>query len=404
MKQYINKKIKIFKLLMLSMIIFIFISILYIKLKHNFKLNINNIININSNIKLNIYKFWYIKYQRIFNNKLKSRFNQQDLEIAVKNARSQPWVMKQIKADLNPFLKKGLSSKYIDQLFTYLTKDLHLKYHLIKFKIQNHTLYVYYVDEIIGFLRSYKTIYEVIKILNEYRLISDCTFIIYLNDYFDYVPTGIKQPIPIFSFAKDTEIPIEKNTILIPDWMNIYYWDVLRGRIEHAKKIYPWSKKESLIHWRGGGIADSLQHRKKLINLREKLLFLDVGMTEGSNKVDFLYPEFSLKYKYQVALDGERCAWERVVWQMYSNCLMLKPKSTQVQWFYRGLKANYNYFPLDDISRSDLIEGYNWLVNNDLKVQEMIKNANDFAKNNFKTQDFLAYYVLLLQEYAKLMK
>ena len=141
-----------------------------------------------------------------------------------------------------------------------------------------------------------------------------------------------------------------------------------------------------------------------MVELRNKLAFLDVGITNGANLVPFLEPEFSLKYKYQVALDGARCTWERVVWQMHSNCLMIKPRSTQVQWFYRGLKENYNYFSIEDIDQSNLTEAYKWLINNDNQVQQIIKNANNFANNNLKTQDFFAYYVLLLEEYAKLMR
>ena len=83
---------------------------------------------------------------------------------------------------------------------------------------------------------------------------------------------------------------------------------------------------------------------------------------------------------------------------------MIKPKSTQVQWFYRGLKENYNYFSIEDVNQSHLTEAYKWLIDNDQQVQQIIKHANDFANTNFKTQDFFAYYVLLLEEYAKLMR
>lgn len=396
-----NKQFKYFKLLLILFISIICISIV-LSINFNYLPNAVSSI-ISEKVKLNIYKFWYLKYKRIFKNKLESRFNNKDLQLAIANAKSQFWVQEQIEADLKPFSEHGLSVKAIEQLYERLVQVPRLKHHLIKVQIKNHKLRVDYAYEAISRLRSYKTIYNVINTLNEYRLIPDCTFIIYLNDYWDYIPDDIKDPVPIFNFAKDTEIPIEKNVILIPDWMNVYYWDVLRGRIDIANKIYPWSKKEPLIHWRGGR-ADSAQHRQKLVDLRSKLTFLDVGMTEGSNKVPFIHPEFSLKYKYQVALDGARCTWERVVWQMYSNCLMIKPKSSQIQWFYRGLKVNYNYLYLEDINEQDLTEAYKWLIQHDDKVQQIIKNANDFAKNNFKIQDFFAYYVVLLQEYAKLMR
>lgn len=146
-----------------------------------------------------------------------------------------------------------------------------------------------------------------------------------------------------------------------------------------------------------------MKHRAKLVNLNNKFKFLDVGMTEGSNKVPRMDPEFSVQFKYQIALDGSRCIWERIVWQMYSNSVLIKPDSPHKQWFYLGLKPYYNYIPIEDIDEDKIVKLYNWLQNNDTKVQAVVGNANTFAKDNFKTQDFFAYYAVLLQEYAKLM-
>ena len=388
MKWLNHKNLNFMYLFIILMIIIFSIRILYINDNYNL---------------LKIYKFLYVKYKTIFKSNLQGRFNRKDLELAIANARNQAWVVEQIKADLKPFHRKGLSEKAIHQFYIRLVIHKELTRNLVKFKIKNHKITTEYLNEDIQYYRHYKTLYSVIKILNEYRLIPDCSFIIYLYDHLDYIPKDIKESVPIFTFAKDTEIPIENSTILIPDWMNLYYWDILRGRINLAKKIYPWAKKKATIHWRGG-LSDSIQHRKKLVDLKDKLEFLDVGMTEGDHKMPFLDPEFSLKYKYQVALDGVCSTWERVVWQMYSNCLMIKPKSTQVQWFYRGLKEYYNYFPIEDVNQSNLIKAYKWLINNDNQVQQIIKNANEFAEVNLKTQDFFAYYVLLLEEYAKLMR
>lgn len=183
--------------------------------------------------------------------------------------------------------------------------------------------------------------------------------------------------------------------------MNTRYWDNLRNRILLANKIYPWAKKKPLLHWRGG-LADGLQHRQKLIALKAQLAFLDVGMTEGQNKVPFVQPENSLAYKYQIALDGARCTWERMVWQMTANTVLIKPRSPHIQWFHKGLEPYVNYVPINEVDAENIQNAYSWLQNNDQQAQIITKNANAFAKNNFKTQDFFAYYALLLQEYAKL--
>lgn len=347
-------------------------------------------------IIISVYGFFYTKYIRIVKSNLASRFSKEQLENAILYAKDQIWVKEQISEDLQPFQPR-ISSEKIDYWFAKLQ---HPSNKLAKFTIKNNNVMVDVPDEFTT-LRSYKTIYQVIKILTDYKYIPDCKFIVALNDYLSYIPAELKEPVAIFSFAKHIKIPVEKNTILIPDWMNISYWDVLSNRIKVAGYLYPWSKKLALIHWRGG-MADSMQHRVKLIALKNKFTFLDVGMTEGKMAVPFLKPEYSLKYKYQLALDGARTTWERVVWQMHSNTVLIKPDSPQVQWFHKGLQPYINYIPIKDINDQQIVNLYHWLINHDNKVQKIITNANTFANNNLKIQHFIAYYAVLLPEYAKL--
>ena len=352
---------------------------------------------LNPKIIIPIYKSLYTKYVRIIKSSFRNRFSKHELNIAILYAKNQGWVQDQISTDLRPF-KNGISSAQIDDWFKNLQ---HAQNKLVKFIVKNNQLIVDVPRELIT-SRAYKTVYGVIELLVQNHKMPDCKFIVSLNDYLSYIPNNWEEPVAIFSFAKHTKVPVEQTTIVIPDWMNTYYWDVLRGRINVASYLYPWKHKKPLIHWRGGR-ADSMQHRAKLIALKNKFTFLDVGMTEGDNRVPYLYPEYSLQYKYQISLDGARATWERVVWQMYSNSVLIKPDSPQVQWFYKGLQAYNNYIPLEDLSEQKVLNLYNWLITNDLKVQEIISNANVFARNNFKTQDFFAYYVVLLEKYAKLM-
>jgi Glycosyl transferase family 90 len=346
---------------------------------------------------ISVYGFLYTKYVKIFKRNLSSRFSKKQLDDAILYAKNQAWVKQQISEDLEPF-KQGISAEKIDYWFAKLQ---HNDNKLIKFTIKNNQI-IQDVPTELTKIRSYITIYQVIKILTDYKYIPDCKFIVGLNDYLIYIPEDFKEPVAMFSFAKHTKKLIENSTILIPDWMNISYWDVLRDRIKVASYFYPWHKKLPLIHWRGGW-ADSMQHRSKLMSLKNTFTFLDVGMTQGKFAVPFLNPEYSLKYKYQLSLDGARATWERVVWQMHSNSLLIKPDSPHIQWFYKGLKPYVNYVPINDINEPAIKNLYDWLINHDDKVKNIIINANIFANNNLKTQDFLAYYVVLLQEYAKLI-
>lgn len=352
----------------------------------------------NPSAVIKIHKSLYVKYIRITKGDFAARFNENKLELAMHHAANESWVREQITADLEPF-KDGISRKQIATWFKELQHPTENK--LAKFKIIDGKVKTVVSDELAK-SRAYKTVYSVIEMLANKGHIPNCEFIVALNDYLAYVPDHIKEPAAILSFAKHTEIPIENNTILIPDWMNVRYWDILRKRIDLANRLFPWQQKKNLIHWRGGK-ADSMQHRKKLIDISAKFDFLDVGFTEGENPAKFVDPEHSIQYKYQIALDGSRCTWERLVWQMHSNTVLIKPFSPQIQWYHRALKPYQNYIPIADVNEAQIAFTYDWLSKNDISARIIMQNANTFAEENLKTEDFFAYYAILLQEYSKLM-
>jgi hypothetical protein len=353
----------------------------------------------NPTVVIKLYKSLYVKYVRIAKSDFENRFTDAQLQDAITHAAAQPWVQDQIAADLMPY-QNGISRAQLNAWFKQLQDDSKNK--LAKFTIRNGKVSVVATPEVTT-SRAYKTVYSVVSILANKKHIPDCEFIVAMNDYLAYVPENHTTPAAILSFAKHTQLPVEQNTILIPDWMNVRYWDVLRSRIDLANRLFPWERKKDLIHWRGGR-ADSMQHRSRLLSLTKDLEFLDVGMTEGANAAAYMDPEFSVQYKYQIALDGARCTWERMVWQMYSNTVLIKPNSPQAQWFHRGLIPYVNYVPITDVTESEISAAYNWLQNNDDSAKLIMRNANKFARENFKTQDFFAYYAVLLNEYAKLMK
>ena len=341
----------------------------------------------------------YVKYARITKSDFNNRFSDQELAAAISHAQSQEWVQSQIASDLAPF-KKGVKRAQLAVWFKSLQNIPANK--LAKFTVKNAKVEVEVPTELTE-SRQYKTVNSVIRLLAAKGYLPDCEFIVALNDYLAFVPKGMTTPVPILSFAKHTQIPVEKDTILIPDWMNVRYWDVLRGRIELANRLYPWKSKKNLIHWRGGS-ADSMQHRQQLVSLASHCKFLDVGLVDGPTAIPKMDPEESIEYKYQISLDGARCTWERMVWQMTANTVLIKPDSPQIQWFHRGLKPFKNYVPIAAVDEKNIKAVYTWLQEHDKEAEEISRRANQFAKDNFKTEDFFAYYAVLLQHYAKLLK
>jgi hypothetical protein len=155
----------------------------------------------------------------------------------------------------------------------------------------------------------------------------------------------IKDFAPILAVAKDTLESIDQDSVLIPDWMNLENWPRLEPRMAHANKNYPWSRKSDTVFWHGG-IADVSGYRHKITALSANMHHqgIDAQFTYGGKGTDkFLQPEDHLKYKFQLTIDGHTAAWERPVWQLYSNSVMVKQHSHLNQWYYPALQADKHY-------------------------------------------------------------
>lgn len=365
-------------------------------------------INMDPDHRVDLFRRYLTKYFYAFSSSI-TNDKRDDLLSSIKHASQQPWVKEQIASDLEPF-KSGISSDQIDGWYKALQ---HKRNKLVKFTIYNQTVAVQ-TEEFVKDLTQYKSMYSIISMLAKMKLLPNCTFILALDDYL-YYTHDLKNPAAILTFAKHTKIAVEKDTILVPDWQNLTYGSILNKRITFANLFYPWKYKRNVIHWRGGS-ADSMLHRSKLLSLIENFSFIDAGVVKTAAKyqdqgmeqiiqyVSFVEPEHSLKYKYLISLDGARCSWLRLVWQMHSNSIVIKPESPQVQWFYRGLRPFENYIPIPDVAPSDVQDLYIWLQQNDIAAKDISKNARMFANENLDRVNMLAYYVLLLDEYAKLLR
>ncbi len=110
-----------------------------------------------------------------------------------------------------------------------------------------------------------------------------------------------------------------------------------------------------------------------------------------------------LKYKYQLLIDGNSCAYSRAYWQLFSNCAILKQSSPNLQWFYGLLKPYVHYIPLQN-DLSDLPEKILWSKDHDKEVRKIISNAQMLAQENLKQADLYYYLYLVLHEYSKMQR
>ncbi|MBP9728949.1 MAG: hypothetical protein KBD23_02265 [Gammaproteobacteria bacterium] len=295
------------------------------------------------------------------------------------------WARDQIQEDLGkfkPFKKSELDRfhKKLDMLF--------------RFQVQNQHLKTTYKDNL-NILPAYKVLSDLFEYLVKNGYVADTDFLMGLSDNFT---SSIKITHPIFVFAKDLNNPFERDEVMVPDWMNMLQMPTLQPRIRKANQQFPWAVKEPILFWRGGASA-STQFRQAIVDLSEKHPDLIDAKFTDKVKVKFVKQEDHLKYKYLIAIDGARCTWTRLVWHLQANSLTFKHLSTQIQWFYKGIKPYIHYIPVKD--EKALLAVLDWAEKNPKRAEAMAQQSTDFVENNLTLEDMVHYYIVLLQEYAK---
>jgi hypothetical protein len=311
------------------------------------------------------------------------------------------WAKEQIREDLAifPAINKSDLNKYAVENGT-------LHNIIIKVEVKNKK----YISPAIEYnFMSYWHGNNVIKYLLEYlannNYITDTSFLLALNDY--VIPKS-KNPVPIFCFAKDVSIPIERSLILMPDWQNLGSTPDLRKRIKTASKAIQWHDKTDKLFWRGGEKLDSTGFRKKLVFFaasHPNVIDVDFVNSYGKNKnvvKNFITPEEHLEHKYLISIDGMRASWERLVWHLHSNSLVFKHNSSHVQWFYKGIKPYVDYVPIEN--EQDILKSIIWAERNQEKVQGIIEHSTGFVEENLTLEDMAHYIIVLLEEYNKRLK
>lgn len=230
--------------------------------------------------------------------------------------------------------------------------------------------------------------------------IKNVTFL--FTDILTNIPLGcaIENLAPIVAVAKDISRNIDKDLVLIPDWMNLNSWHKLKPRIKAATHTFPWNKKIPKMVWRGG-VADVTGSRKKVVEYSESThsKLVDAKFVYTDEDAAFMHPEHHLLYKFQLSIDGHTAPWERPVWQLYSNSIMVKQKSPLIQWYYNAIEPDHHYIEYsgDPYELENIAKKYS-----DQELQQMSNKARDFIENNLNADDMVAYVILVLQRLEKL--
>lgn len=302
------------------------------------------------------------------------------------------WAKKQIEEDLSHFPK--ISKAELDSIYQ-AENSAHNS--LARITIKNKTVHIETKDSETHKRRSYKIMKNVLEFLAKKGYVQDTDFVMSLQDY---LILENPKKLPILVFAKDVSVPYEQDLILIPDWMNLRNWADLRPRIKYASHLYPWEKKQPILFWRGG-FADKSGFRRKLIAMADKYPTLINAKFSQDNPKEYVSEEKHVQYKYQLTVDGVRGTWERLVWQLQSNSLVLKHQSNHVQWFYKGIEPYVDYIPVTD--EGSLLNQIAWAESHPEEAKKIIQHAVHFADDNLTLEDMVHYLIVVLQTYTEKM-
>lgn len=322
------------------------------------------------------------------------------------------WMLEQIQEDLTPFSKEELSSQNLDNIIKIDEARGHPNY-LVRYKIINNKVYMSaeFSHNRAQFLLS------AFKKLASMTRLPAVDFIVSLHDSLD----NSDLPGPIFSFAKNPGLA--KQIILMPDFEALLGYQENMKIIERGNAKYPWHSKLNQAIWRGamtGGFFTPSTFlsfpRSKTVSLSLEFpsiidaKFTTLSQCEDCEVIKANYPNYfeetlslepHLKYKYQLLIDGNTCAYSRAYWQLFSNCVVFKQSSDAIQWYYRALQPYEHYIPVRN-DMSDLVEAINWALDNDDEANRISIQAQEFAINNLTHVHVFQYMYQLLLKYSSL--
>lgn len=227
----------------------------------------------------------------------------------------------------------------------------------------------------------------------------------YLLSLHDAAPH--KYSVPVLAFASDKDLLVNNDVILIPDPFALKGYKELFNVMNTGALKYTWDAKIPKIFFRGSAYGAGPENndingfaRLRFMNMAANLEFADVGFTsytaqlntQFKARVAKLHPlkpavseTDSQAYKYLIDVDGNTCSFSRMAWILYSNSVLLKPESTQVQWYYARLKPYIHYLPIN-ADFSNLRAQFNWAQAHQQMAEEIANNGHNLARDIF-TQD-----------------
>ena len=335
------------------------------------------------------------------------------------------WAMDQIREDLAPFAS-GIKRSDIDCYcreedgVVVLDSSFLVNQPVIRIEIRNNTVRV--ANGQVDLVRT-RCVVNGLRSLARYAALPDTDLILNIGD-------GIAPSFqgPVFGFAK----PANVRGILWPDFEMIAAYPGNNYDEIFAKEAV-WKSKIKLVMWRGfttGGIhvdgvwqsnqldtwwmlpraclvLYSLEH-PELVDARfTQVVQAERGVAKQMARRGLLAPFMSvgeqLRYRYLIDVDGNSCTYSRFYWILRSRSVPLKVASSNIQWYYRGLKPGIHYVPVED-DLSDLADQIAWLRAHDDEAKKIGLISCQFAQDFLNQEMVLRYMHETLCQYAELLE
>ena len=226
---------------------------------------------------------------------------------------------------------------------------------------------------------------------------------------------------PILAFCRHYS---DFQTLLIPDpaFMSSEGYEEELSTNREFEAEYPWEKKYKSAFWRGaasGGQTltnDTWKKNQRLRVALEAQRIDDISVLDAMvTKIpDWGNPLFSdrirelgvvgervpftdmLRYRYQIDVDGECCAWMSFFQKLSSASVVMKLQSEYYQWYYPWLQPWVHYIPIR-ANASDLEQMIYWAREHDEQARQISENANR-AVNQVRFLPSLRQMGTLLEE------
>jgi hypothetical protein len=330
---------------------------------------------------------------------------QKDFVKQVEKNEPPEWMLRRIHCDLQPFPK--VSEQMLDETMHSINSKTRAL--CVRFAIKNNQLVILQKPKIAS--RRLRWITAALSTICRFAPLPSIEFIICLEDSIDKVDF----PGPVLAFAKHKT---SQNVVLMPDMDALsLHTPKLLYDVKQGIKRYPWSEKKDIAFWRGATTGAVFNEETFLTLPRTRVVaaslnlpdlidarFTALVQTEDVQSIQKRYASYfsslsciknHLEYKYQLLIDGNTCAYSRAYWQLFSNCIILKQVSDNIQWFYDLLEPNKHFIPLAT-DLSDLEEKILWAKNHDTEIQTMVEHAQRVAHSCLKPSDVHYYLYLLL--------